>query len=62
MQKDQADGARGKAALEFFNWAYTSGADAAASLDYVAIPAKVYKLVQSQVWPSITVSGTPVWP
>jgi phosphate transport system substrate-binding protein len=62
MQKDQADAARGKAALEFFNWAYTSGAAAAASLDYVAIPAAVYKLVQSQVWPSITVSGTPVWP
>jgi phosphate transport system substrate-binding protein len=62
MQKDQADGARGKAALEFFNWAYTSGAAAATSLDYVAIPANVYKLVQSDVWPTITVSGTPVWP
>jgi phosphate transport system substrate-binding protein len=62
MQKDQADASRGKTALEFFNWAYTSGADAAISLDYVAIPANVYKLVQSDVWPTITVSGTPVWP
>ena len=62
MQKDQADAARGKAALEFFNWGYTSGASAATQLDYVAIPATVYKLVQDQVWPTITVSGTPVWP
>jgi len=62
MQKDQADAARGKAALEFFNWGYTSGADGATALDYVAIPASVYDLVQKQVWPAITVSGTPVWP
>ena len=62
MQKDQADAARGKAALELFNWGYTSGASAATALDYVAIPANVYKLVQSDVWPAITVSGTPVWP
>jgi phosphate transport system substrate-binding protein len=62
MQKDQADASRGKAALEFFNWGYTSGAAGATALDYVAIPANVYKLVQSDVWPTITVSGTPVWP
>jgi len=62
MQKDQTDAARGKAALEFFNWGYTSGADGATALDYVAIPASVYDLVQKQVWPAIAVSGTPVWP
>jgi len=62
MQKDQADAARGKAALDFFNWAYTNGAAAATSLDYVAIPASVYDLVQKQVWPAVTVSGTPIWP
>ena len=62
MQKDQADAARGKAALELFNWAYTSGADGATALDYVAIPASVYKLVQSDVWPTITAGGTPIWP
>ena len=62
MQKDQADAARGKAALEFFNWGYTNGADAATALDYVPIPADVYELAQDQVWPTITVSGTPVWP
>ena len=62
MQKDQADAARGKAALGFFDWAYTNGAAGATALDYVAIPANVYKLVQNQVWPKITVSGAPVWP
>jgi len=62
MQKDQADAARGKAALEFFDWAYTNGADGATALDYVAIPANVYELVQSDVWPTITASGTPIWP
>jgi len=62
MQKDQADAARGKATLEFFDWGYTSGADGATALDYVPIPANVYGLVQKQVWPTITASGTPVWP
>ena len=62
VQKDQADASRGKAALTFFDWGYTSGADGATALDYVAIPANVYKLVEKQVWPTITVSGTPVWP
>jgi len=62
VQKDQADAARAKATLDFFDWGYTSGASAATALDYVAIPANVYKLVENQVWPTITVSGTPVWP
>lgn len=62
VQKDQADAARGKAALDFFDWAYTNGAAGATALDYVAIPADVYKLAQDQVWPTITVSDTPVWP
>lgn len=62
VQKDQADSGRAKAMLDFFDWCYTSGADGATALDYVAIPANVYKLVQSDVWPTIAVSGTPVWP
>jgi phosphate transport system substrate-binding protein len=62
VQKDQPDASRAKATLDFLNWGYTSGAAGATALDYVAIPADVYKLVQSDVWPTITVSGTPVWP
>jgi len=62
VQKDQADAGRAKAMLDFFDWCYAKGADGAAALDYVPIPANVYKLVEKQVWPTITVSGTPVWP
>jgi phosphate transport system substrate-binding protein len=62
MQKDQADATRAKTTLDFFAWGYTSGAAAATALDYVPIPANVYDLVQKQVWPTMTVSGTPVWP
>jgi phosphate transport system substrate-binding protein len=62
VQKDQPDASRAKATLTFFDWGYTSGTSAATSLDYVPIPANAYKLVEKQVWPTITVSGTPVWP
>jgi phosphate transport system substrate-binding protein len=62
MQKDQSDASRAKTVLTFFDWCYTSGAPAATALDYVPIPANVYKLVEKQVWPTVTVSGTPVWP
>jgi phosphate transport system substrate-binding protein len=62
VQKDQADAARAKTMFDYFDWCYTNGAAAATSLDYVAIPASVSKLVEKQVWPTVTVSGTPVWP
>ncbi len=62
VQKEQADAARAKAMFAFFNWCYTSGASAATQLDYVPIPANVYKLVQNQVWTTVAASGTPVWP
>ncbi|MDB5910237.1 MAG: pstS [Massilia sp.] len=46
MQKTQADGAKGKEVLKFFDWAYKNGAQSAAELDYVPMPANVTKLVQ----------------
>ena len=61
MQKEQQDAVRGKASLDFFDWAYTNGAATATSLDYVAIPQTVYDLVQSDVWPDITSAGTALW-
>ncbi|HET6476169.1 MAG TPA: phosphate ABC transporter substrate-binding protein PstS [Thermoleophilia bacterium] len=61
MAKEQQDAARGKASLDFFDWAYTNGAATATSLDYVAIPQTVYDLVQSDVWPDITSAGTALW-
>jgi len=45
MQKTQADAAKGKEVLKFFDWAYKNGGAMAADLDYVAMPAEVTKLV-----------------
>lgn len=61
VQKDETDAARAKTMLTFFDWCFTSGADAAAALDYVAIPAGVYELVESEVWSTVTCAGTPIW-
>ncbi len=61
VQKDQADADRAQTMLDFFDWAYKNGASSAESLDYVPIPATVYELVESDVWSTVTVSGTAVW-
>jgi phosphate transport system substrate-binding protein len=46
MHKTQADAAKGKEVLKFFEWAYKNGGASAAELDYVAMPASVVKLVE----------------
>lgn len=46
MQKSQADAAKGKEVLKFFEWAYKNGGAAATEMDYVALPASVVKLVE----------------
>ncbi len=46
LHKTQADAAKGKEVLKFFDWAYKNGAAMASDLDYVAIPAAVTKLVE----------------
>jgi phosphate transport system substrate-binding protein len=46
MHKSQADAAKGKEVLKFFEWAYKNGAPAAAELDYVPMPPSVVALVQ----------------
>jgi phosphate transport system substrate-binding protein len=46
MHKVQADAAKGKEVLKFFDWAYKNGGAAAAELDYVPMPANVTKLVE----------------
>jgi phosphate transport system substrate-binding protein len=61
LPRDQADAARAKAMLSFFDWAYTNGAETAKGLDYVPIPENVYTLVESDVWKNVTASGAPVW-
>jgi len=61
MQKDSQDAARAKAALAFFDWAYTHGASTATDLTYVPIPKSVYLLVQETAWSQITAGGQPAW-
>ncbi|HEX8403628.1 MAG TPA: phosphate ABC transporter substrate-binding protein PstS [Duganella sp.] len=46
MHKVQADAAKGKEVIKFFDWAFKSGANSAVELDYVPLPASVIKLVQ----------------
>lgn len=61
VHKEQDDAARAKTLLDFFNWCFENGADAAAALDYVAVPESVYTLVRDQVWSQVTAAGEPVW-
>lgn len=62
MHKAQADGARGKEVLKFFDWAYKNGGKAATELDYVPMPANVTKLVQDS-WKANAkdASGKAIW-
>jgi phosphate transport system substrate-binding protein len=46
VHKSQADAAKAKEVLKFFDWAYKSGDAAAVELDYVPMPDSVTKLVQ----------------
>jgi phosphate transport system substrate-binding protein len=46
VHKTQADPAKAKEVLKFFEWAYKNGGAAATELDYVAMPASVVKLVE----------------
>ena len=46
MHRAQADAAKGKEVVKFFDYAYKNGDAAAADLDYVPMPDSVVKLVQ----------------
>ena len=62
LYKQQADAAKAKAALSFFDWAYKTGDAAASGLNYVPLPADVKDLVRKQ-WSGITgPDGKPVYP
>jgi phosphate transport system substrate-binding protein len=62
MHKIQADGAKGKEVLKFFDWAYKNGDAAAAELDYVPMPDNVVKLVQDAWKANLKdASGKAIW-
>lgn len=62
MYKQQADAAKGKEVLKFFDWAFKNGEAMANELDYVAMPPAVIKLVQ-ETWKTEVKdsSGKAVW-
>ena len=62
MHKSQADAAKGKEVMKFFDWAYKNGGAMAADLEYVAMPAPVVKLVQDQWKKQVKdASGKAIW-
>ena len=57
----QADAAKGKEVLSFFDWCYKNGDGAADQLDYVALPASVKDLIRKS-WSKVTgPDGKPVY-
>ena len=61
VHRQQADAAKGRAVLSFFDWAYKNGDQGAAQLDYVPLPAAVKDLVRSQ-WANVKgPDGQPVY-
>jgi phosphate transport system substrate-binding protein len=62
VHKQQADAAKGKEVLSFFNYAYKNGAAAATELDYVPMPDAVTKLVET-AWKNNLkdASGKAIW-
>ncbi|MGB6053613.1 MAG: phosphate ABC transporter substrate-binding protein PstS [Burkholderiaceae bacterium] len=62
MHKSQADAAKAKEVLKFFDWSYKNGGQMASELDYVAMPPEVVKLVQDAWKKELTDSaGKAVW-
>jgi len=62
VYKQQADAAKGKEVLKFFDYAFKNGDAAAAELDYVPLPDSVTKLVQD-AWKANMkdASGKAIW-
>lgn len=62
IHKTQAKPEVAKEVLKFFDWAYDNGGQMAAELDYVPIPADVFKMIRSQWKANIKdASGKPIY-
>jgi phosphate transport system substrate-binding protein len=61
MYQDQANQRTARAILEFFDWSYRNGQDAAMSLDYVPIPMNVVEMVENTWHANISSGGQAVW-
>ncbi|NHZ83821.1 phosphate ABC transporter substrate-binding protein PstS [Massilia sp. CCM 8695] len=62
MHKSQADGAKGKEVLKFFDWSFKNGDASAVELDYVPLPDSVTKLVGDSWKANLKdASGKAIW-
>jgi phosphate transport system substrate-binding protein len=61
MDKQQQSPEKGKAVLDFFNWAYHNGGQMAEQLDYVPMPAGVVGQVEKSWSQIVGADGKPVW-
>lgn len=62
MHKVQADSAKAKEVLKFFDWSYKNGGAMANELDYVALPVAVVKLVEDSWKANLKdASGKAIW-
>ena len=61
IYRNQAKAETGASLLKFFDWAYKTGDSAAASLDYVPLPAPVKTLIRRQWAMNVTSGGKPVY-
>lgn len=57
MHKDQKDAAKAQEIINFFNWSYENGADAAEELDYIPMPKAVTKMVNDTWSQELTTDG-----
>ncbi len=62
VYKNQANQESCKAVLQFFDWAFKNGDAAAASLDYVALPASVKALLRKQWTANVRGPAGPCYP
>jgi phosphate transport system substrate-binding protein len=62
VHKVQADAARAKDMLKFFDWAYSHGGAAATAIDYVPMPLDVAKVIESAWKANLKdASGKAIW-
>ena len=60
VQRNQTDADKAGAMLKYFNWCYTTGANAASKLHYVPLAEEVVELVRKAWADEIRVNGSPV--
>jgi len=60
LYKEQANAEKGKATVAFFDWAFAKGADTAAAMDYVPLPAAVTDQIRAAWKANLKADGKPL--